>query len=194
MAIDNLLFKKHMAQAVQQEAKAQAVSQAEREPEIVPPMNLPETTQELAAIETFDSKVRPQTAGEKQRVFKDKMEALDALISADNGINTFTIDDIRRYVKDIMVTLHREPELDAILIDRDVHNILRFIRYVKDQAFDGAVTAQEKRVAKVKKAVGVQKNKEAMRKLLGGLSLSGFSADNTAKVVSESLPNFGEGK
>lgn len=195
MAIDNLLFKKHASQMAQAKTN-QAVAQAAAEAVAATEPQMPETMQELATIQTFDSTERPATTDEKQRVFKDKMEALDALISADNGINQFTIDDIRRYVKEIMVTLHREPELDAILIDRDVHNILRFIRFVKDQAFDGATATQEKRVVRVKKAIGTAKNNEMLGKLLGGFSLTGFAADNTAKqaAASAALPNFGGGE
>lgn len=97
--------------------------------------------------------------------FKDRLDRLDELIAQDFGISIITVDLVREHVKHLMIQLKDEPELDSILIDRDVHNILTFIRFVKDQA----IGAQE--VSKAKR-----EKKERAKK--GGLS--GFDLDLSA--------------
>ena len=85
--------------------------------------------------------------------FKERLEKLDRLIQVDTNLSSYTIDAARNHVKQIMIDLKEQPELDSCLIDRDVHNILRFIRSVKDTAI------QEKAVVKVKKAAKAGKGR-----------------------------------
>jgi len=95
---------------------------------------------------------------------KSRLDSLDAIISSELGISTLTLDAIRAHVMEIMVTLKGQPELDSILIDRDVHNVLAFIRNVR-------VDAIESRAAtKVKAAKAVAKKGS-----LSGLVLPSFT-------------------
>jgi len=80
--------------------------------------------------------VEPKVHEAAGPVFKDRLELLDSLVSSELGISPYTIDVIRGHVKQIMMDLVTQPELDAILIDRDVHNVLAFIRYVKTDAIE----------------------------------------------------------
>ena len=87
--------------------------------------------------------------------FKERLDKLDALIQAEQGINSYTMDAVRGYVKTIMVDLQKQPELDSCLIDRDIHNVLHFIRTVKDNAAESRTVAKAKREVKSSKAKGL---------------------------------------
>lgn len=83
--------------------------------------------------------------------FKGLLDRLDEVITSQLGISKLTIDSIRGYVKQIMMDLQTQPDLDALLIDRDTHNVLKFIRYVKDDAVIARGQIQDKKTAKAKK-------------------------------------------
>lgn len=91
-------------------------------------------------------------AGPKEGMgFQDMLNTLDGLIVKESGINSFNIDLVRGYVRQIMTDLKTSPDLDALLIDRDVHNVLAFIQHVKNDAIAAKVTKKEKKEAKAKK-------------------------------------------
>lgn len=136
MPIDPLLFrKKHQEEAEGKPILPLEVAQDENEGTLngVP----------APADPSFDSSDGPKDGN----VFKQQLDQLDQLIQDENGINSFNMDFVRGYVRLIMTDLKSQPDLDAILIDRDVHNILHFIRTVKDSA------VMEKSVKKEKRAV-----------------------------------------
>lgn len=117
-----------------------------------------EADEEIAALEApIESKEitvfeAPAAAHEDAGpVFKDRLQLLDNLVSSELGISPYTVDVIRSHVKQIMMDLVTQPELDAILIDRDVHNVLAFIRYVKVDAAEAREVVKVKKTAKATK-------------------------------------------
>lgn len=114
---------------------------------------------------------------------KSRLDELDRLIQRDNGISAFTFDAIRSHVKTIMIQMKEEPELDALLIDRDVRNILRFIRHIKVDALADQTKKVEKATTKAKKG-GVGKIKFDMASALGNLDseLGGLKALGNLKL------------
>lgn len=116
----------------------------------------PEEAEVLLVEEPIDSKevtvfVEPATRQDAGPVFKDRLDMLDSLVSSELGISPYTIDVIRSHVKHIMMDLVTQPELDSILIDRDVHNVLAFIRHVKVDAAEARTVTKVKKETKVKK-------------------------------------------
>lgn len=106
--------------------------------------------------------------------FKDRLDELDRLCMSEFGVSKLTVDAIRGHVMVIMKTLQTEPELDNILIDRDVHNILTFIRFVKNEAVASRESTQAKKETKAKKA----------------LKLGGFTMDAFVPLSLEGLGNL----
>lgn len=122
----------------------------------------------LHDAEKAPATIEVEVPEDKPLSFKDRLDELDRLIQLDTGITAFTIDTVRSHVKQIMVDLKEQPELDSILIDRDVHNILLFIRTVKEKAVIVREDTKEKKVKKSKK---------------GGLSESIFAGKNPLMPV-----------
>ena len=83
--------------------------------------------------------------------FKELLDSFDAAMVRDKGITDFNLDLSRAYVKRIMVDLKENPEFDGLMIDRDVHNIMTFIRAVHERARIGVVEKKEKAATKTKK-------------------------------------------
>jgi hypothetical protein len=83
--------------------------------------------------------------------FKERLDELDRLCMSELGLSPYTIDTVRGHVKVIMTDLLQQPELDSILIDRDVHNVMKFIRYVKEDAQASKESITAKRETKAKK-------------------------------------------
>lgn len=108
-------------------------------------------------------------SGIEPSLFKQNLDQLDELIKAEHGLSAFNIDMVRGYVKQIMVDLQMQPDLDAILIDRDVHNVLMFIRHVKDQAVESRTATATKKATKVAKAGRLGDFKFAPLDLGGGM-------------------------
>lgn len=111
----------------------------------------------------------------------ERLDELDRLIMRDNGISAFTLDAIRGHVKIIMIQLKEEPELDAILIDRDIHNVLSFIRHVRVDAMAAQTVKAEKATVKSRKG-GVGKIKFDMTKALGSLDGDLGNLQNLGKL------------
>ena len=100
-------------------------------------------------VKTIDAS--PEISGEFLGSFQERLDLLDSLIQADLKISKFSFDSVRMHVRQIMIDLKEQPELDSCLIDRDVHNILRFIRTVKDTALETHVVKKVKKETKAKK-------------------------------------------
>lgn len=144
----------------------------------ISPAHEPSTTgTEVAIYDSGASAEEAEKAGPQS--FKHRLDELDKLVSSQLGINAFTIDAVRGHVKQIMMDLTTQPELEAILIDRDVHNVLRFIRHVKDDASATRVVVKEKKAVAAKKA----------KKIKGGLS--GFTFEGlTLPGMKEAQPGM----
>lgn len=114
-----------------------------------------ESLQRSLSVQSAQSRgelVETSTKAERIEQFKTILDNFDHLINSEFGIHPITQEKIRGFVKEVMRTLQVEPELDAILIDRDVHNILHYIRSTKDQAVASRAVAKEKKIVKAKKA------------------------------------------
>lgn len=90
--------------------------------------------------------------------FKELLDRFDTLLKRDTGINDFNIDMIRAYVKRIMMDLREHPEYDGLVIDRDVRNVIAFIRSTKEKAIEAASEKKEKSEKK-KANAGKSKNR-----------------------------------
>lgn len=77
--------------------------------------------------------------------FQARLDDLSRLIEMDQNIGPTVADAVKSHVKQIFIDLKTQPELDSCLIDRDVHNILAFIRSTKGEALETRVKTVEKR-------------------------------------------------
>lgn len=101
--------------------------------------------------------------------FQEVLDKFDALLIRDNGVTEINVVHLRDYVKRIFVDLRDNPEYDGLIIDRDVKNIIGFMRAVKGQAQELAVEKKEKKAKSDSKKVG--KNKFAA--IAGSLDFNG---------------------
>lgn len=76
--------------------------------------------------------------------FEDVLTRFDELLTRDQGVNDLNIGHLRDYVKRIFNDLTTNPEYDGLVIDRDVHNVIKWIRAVKTQATELAVDKKTK--------------------------------------------------
>lgn len=148
MGLDPLLFKGKIKTAAVP-AKQEVIPPAKANPLMA--MH----KQDVSEAEIVSEQVEiAQTGVEKAEGpmnFQDRLNELDRLIQLDAKIGEFTFDAVRGHVKQVMIDLKTQPELDSCLIDRDVHNIIAFIRSVKQDATKVIETTKVKRVAKSKK-------------------------------------------
>ena len=101
--------------------------------------------------------------------FEDVLKKFDELMIRDQGVNDLNVGHLRDYVKRIFVELKENPEYDGLIIDRDVHNIIKFMRAVKGQAQELAVDKKAK--AAKKEASSAKKNRFAA--IAGNLDIGG---------------------
>lgn len=138
-----------------------------------------ELAAESAGIETPASLPVPASGGDvptSMETHQAQLNKLDELIQSESGINSFNMDTVRSYVRTIMTDLKNQPELDAIWIDRDVHNILHFIRTVKDSATMVKVEKKAKKAEKNAKKVRFKINFNEGDMPSGLKDLSNFKA------------------
>jgi hypothetical protein len=75
---------------------------------------------------------------------KELCDRFDEMMARDQGIDVMNLGLARAYVKKIMVMLKENPEFDGLIIDRDVHNIMAFVRSTREQAVATINTKAEK--------------------------------------------------
>lgn len=83
--------------------------------------------------------------------FKETLDRFDMIMQRDQGDIDFDLPHMRNYVMRIMVDLKENPEYDGLIIDRDVHNIIAFMRRLKGQAITIANEKTTKAQAKASK-------------------------------------------
>ena len=106
-------------------------------------------THELRRAELQGKAQTMKTEGE----LKILLDRFDERI-ADEDIAYEVMADAREYVKRIMLTLHTYPEFMGIVIDRDVHNVMRFIRSVREEQLKETYKSRRKKaVNKAKKGI-----------------------------------------
>lgn len=76
--------------------------------------------------------------------FQEVLNRFDDMMQRDHGILQIDLVRCRDFVKKIMIDLKENPEYDGLIIDRDVHNIIKFQRMLKSQAEEAVVTKTEK--------------------------------------------------
>lgn len=128
------------------------------------------SAEQLARIDTDTEELEPKArqgkadlvkAAElaKDMVLKDSSsvrqlcDEIDTLIESHDQLVGPGLVTLRGYVQTLMVTLKARPEFDEIIIDKDVRNVMRFIRTVREQA----LATREVKV--IKKAVRETKKK-----------------------------------
>lgn len=105
---------------------------------------------ELARIDTSDmspqdkveyNKVAKDAKQEAERLLLDSPDAVrricdaaDALIESNPDLVGPPLFELRNYVERLMVTLKQRPEFDSVIIDKDVRNIMKFIRATRGEA------------------------------------------------------------
>lgn len=83
---------------------------------------------------------------------REVLDEIDALMGEDGRLEGLYLDQTRKYIKRLMVTLKEHEEFASVLIDKDVHNIMRFVRNVRGEALSlKAVKAEKKATREVKK-------------------------------------------
>ncbi|KAK0039441.1 hypothetical protein Bpfe_031118 [Biomphalaria pfeifferi] len=95
----------------------------------------------------------------KRMILDDGKDVRNLLDAIDSTIESFQdklagpgLITLRNYVQSLMVTLKQHPEFDSILIDKDVHNVMRFIRAVRGEALAARDIKEVKREVKKAKA------------------------------------------
>lgn len=110
-------------------------------------------------------------------------DRLDAKLEAEGGANLAgpNLFEVRNYVQTLMVTLKTRPEFDEVIIAKDVHNVMKFIRATREEALamreikteKKATRAANKEVKGIKQSALQQAFKDIMQipdfsKLNGG--------------------------
>lgn len=80
--------------------------------------------------------------------FQETLDRFDAMMQRDNEILAIDLTRCRDFVKHIMISLKENPEYDGLIIDRDVHNIIKFQRNLKAAAEATVVTKIDKAAKK----------------------------------------------
>lgn len=95
--------------------------------------------------------------------FKQHLDDLDALVVAGNGISSVTLDNARIHVMTISKELVSHPEYDGIMIDRDLHNVMMFVRASRASSGESFTAKQQKKqVAESKKKAVSKINLDAL--------------------------------
>lgn len=84
--------------------------------------------------------------------FQEVLNRFDDMMQRDHGILQIDLVRCRDFVKKIMIDLKENPEYDGLIIDRDVHNIIKFQRMLKSQAEEAVVVKTEKAAKRETKA------------------------------------------
>lgn len=91
---------------------------------------------------------------EEPKDFADILKRFDELLHRDHGLNAdpsiddFNIDTCRNYIKRIYTELQTQPELEGLMVTRDVANVISFIRSIRGRAEEAGVKKTVKAVAK----------------------------------------------
>jgi hypothetical protein len=84
--------------------------------------------------------------------FQEVLNRFDTIMQRDHGTIDINLPRIRDYVMRIMEDLRENPEYEGMLLDRDVRNVIGFIRRTSVQAANVVVEKQVKSAKKVSKA------------------------------------------
>lgn len=79
---------------------------------------------------------------------RERLDAIDQIIGGASEVSTLAIDTVRGYVAEIMKMLKSNPAYDSILVDKDMHNVMLFVRSSVTLAKSGFETKSTKRTVK----------------------------------------------
>ena len=118
--------------------------------------------------------------------FKQMLDDFDSLIAAaDGGIGQLQIDTARKYVSEIMMELKKNPDYDAILIDRDVHNVMLFVRASRENAVADFVTQKKKAAERADKKAAKMGTMQFDMSILSGDAPASNKAALAAAAIAE---------
>jgi hypothetical protein len=89
-------------------------------------------------------------------------DRIDSLIEGNDALAGPALIETRNYVQQLMITLKSRPEFDSVLIDKDVRNVMKFIRATRHE------TLELREIKTVKKATRAA-NKEKKQSSLSGM-------------------------
>lgn len=177
------LHKRQTAVAVQQEKASELLAPVEEDKPID---SGEQSIEDIAAFDTSKLKptVDPQSkestalARARQAVikgpedFKKVANALDELIGQDEGIDMLTLSAARSYVKVLATSINENPELDSLMLARDVRNVIRTMRTLQAQAEAAQEVKLEKRVKRASKKKSSAKADKFAKVDIGALAAS----------------------
>lgn len=94
---------------------------------------------------------------------RELCDRIDKLIEGNPTLVGPSLADLRNYVQQLMITLKSRPEFDGVVLDKDVRNVMIFIRKTREEALG-------LREVKVVKKVAKATNKEKKQKELSGFA------------------------
>lgn len=100
----------------------------------------PSTGVTAPAVAEVNQNVDPTTDS-----FQTLLNEFDAMVGAVGNITQLELDQSRNFVARIMKDLVTHPELDGLVIDRDVHNVMKFVQASSGMANKNFVTSQERK-------------------------------------------------
>jgi hypothetical protein len=116
---------------------------------------------------------------EEPKDFRELLARFDSLLARDTGIDDFNVDTCRNYVKKIYTELQTQPELEGLMIDKDIANIIHFIRTVRERALETGIKKSDKAKAKA----GNVKAKNRFGDNAMTLDLNALPADTIQKLA-----------
>ncbi len=84
--------------------------------------------------------------------FKTLLDSFDKLVGESLSISALDLDNARNYVASVMTELKTNPEMQSFVIDRDVHNIMKYVQASANIAGMNFVTKASARAKKESKA------------------------------------------
>jgi hypothetical protein len=109
-------------------------------------------------------------SGESVRELCDK---IDAMIAADQMVAGPSLATLRNYVMTLMMTLKSKPEYDSVIIDKDIRNVMTFIRSTRQESLDLREIKTTKKAVRAAKKEGLSSVKQlkgmeaAFNKMMG---------------------------
>lgn len=113
------------------------------------------------------------TSSEREEVFRQQLERLNELIKEDpmHKLGDIELGAARGVVASVMADIQAHPELDSILIDRDIRNIIIFVKHTREVFTTQFTEKKETRAKTTAKKTAVAAGASAM---MAAMQKSGF--------------------
>ncbi len=100
-------------------------------------------------------------------------DRVDQMIESNEALSGPPLIELRGYVQRLMITLKERPEFDSIVIDKDIRNVMRFIRATREETLAlREVKTERKAKREANKAVKVIKD-SPMKDAFNAIMLGG---------------------